>query len=141
MISRRVIDGLHSEALLLSDEARAYFDAVAAAPPVELDPLQRVRLSCESLRITTRLMHVLAWLLNQRAINEGELSEMSDARRLGDASSSDAEALTGLPEEAKALAAASMELHARIARLDAGLDATPGASPALDLLDRLKNAL
>jgi regulator of CtrA degradation len=35
----------------------------------------RIALSCEALRTTTRMMHAIAWLLNQRAYFSGELSE------------------------------------------------------------------
>ena len=39
------------------------------------EDLARIALSCEALRTTTRMMHAIAWLLNQRAYFAGELSE------------------------------------------------------------------
>ncbi|WP_174280580.1 DUF1465 family protein, partial [Sphingomonas bacterium] len=72
-LHRRLIDALHMEALLLADEARDYFDEVGRAERDRLAPLARIGFSCESLKVTTRLMHVIAWLLTQRAVQAGEL--------------------------------------------------------------------
>ena len=72
-ISRRLVDSLYVEAMLLADEARGYFDAAGRADRDDLPPLLRVGFSCESLRVTTRLMHVIAWLLVRRALASGEI--------------------------------------------------------------------
>mgnify|MGYP002039478373 CR=1 FL=1 len=42
---------------------------------VSIPPLRRA-LECEGLKATTRIMHVLAWLLNHRAFLAGQLSEV-----------------------------------------------------------------
>ena len=65
---------------MLADEARSYFDTGGRDDRLSLDPLDRVGFSCESLKVTTRLMHVIAWLLTQRAVAAGELSR-AQARR------------------------------------------------------------
>lgn len=120
-VHRRLIDGLYVEAMLLADEARSYFDDGGRAERETLSPIARVSFSCESLKVTTRLMHVIAWLLTQRAVLAGELTEMQamePSRRLGSAPSSDAETLATLPEEARHLIGASLELHRRVALLD-----------------------
>ncbi len=112
---------------------------------MQLDPIVRVGFSCESLKITTRLMHVIAWLLTQRAVEAGELSAGqagSTARRLGEAPESDEALLAQLPEPALALVRASRDLYARIERLDrGGASAAPQASPARSLLSRLERSL
>ena len=59
--------------MLLADEARSYFEGRARVDRDALDPWMRVGFSCESLKVTTRLMHVIAWLLARRAVAEGEL--------------------------------------------------------------------
>ena len=73
-LTPKLIDGLYVEAMVLADEARSYFDTLGRDDRLALDPLDRVGFSCESLKVTTRLMHVIAWLLTQRAVAAGELS-------------------------------------------------------------------
>ena len=62
-LTPKLIDGLYVEAMVLADEARSYFDTGGRDDRLALDPLDRVGFSCESLKVTTRLMHVIAWLL------------------------------------------------------------------------------
>lgn len=143
-IERRLIDSFYTEAMLLADEARSYFDEAGREEREALSPMTRVAYSCESLKVTTRLMHVIAWLLTQRAVHAGELSPgqaVEPSRRLGDAPSTAPEALADLPAQARALIAASADLYRRVARLDAAQDARePAASPARSILDRLATA-
>lgn len=141
----RLVNSLYTEAMLLADEARAYFDHQGREDRETLDPLGRVTLSCESLKITTRLMHVLAWLLTERAIELGQMDAEEAAaasRRLGDATASDATEIEGLPKPALALIEASQDLYARVRRLEGDVPeiSVPVASPALRLLDRLERA-
>jgi regulator of CtrA degradation len=143
-LTPKLIDSLYTEAMLLADESRAYFDKQGRDQRLALDPLSRVGFSCESLKVTTRLMHVVAWLLTQRAMEAGELSREasgSSARRLGEPIESDPVQLDKLPETALALVHASQELYARVKRLEQGSTATePQASPARSLLSRLERA-
>lgn len=118
---RRVIDTLYIDAMVLADEARSYFDEGGRVDREALDPMARVSFSCESLKVTTRLMHVIAWLLTQRAVDAGEMSprEACDpSRRLGPAPLSEAAAVAALPASARLLIAASADLYARVLRLD-----------------------
>lgn len=141
---RRLTDSLYTEAMLLADEARSYFDEAGRAERESLDPLVRVGFSCESLKVTTRLMHVIAWLLTQRAVDAGELRErdaLDPSRRLGDAPMFDANLIGALPPRARALVAASADLHRRVALLDQAQAANDlGASPVHNLHDRLSLA-
>lgn len=140
----RLVSSLYTEAMVLADEVRAYFDHQGREDREGLDPVARVTLSCESLKITTRLMHVLAWLLTERAIELGQMEAdeaAASARRLGDAAPSDAGSVEGLPAPAIALIDASQDLYARVRRLEAEVpEAASGVSPALSLLDRLERA-
>ncbi|PCD02595.1 hypothetical protein COC42_14435 [Sphingomonas spermidinifaciens] len=142
---RRLIDSLYTEAMLLADEARDYFDESGRADRDALAPLARVSFSCESLKITTRLMHVIAWLLTQRAVMAGELSAvdaLDGSRRLGDAPASEPAAVETLPPRARSLVEASSRLHWRVAQLDtAQASVTPAASPARVMIERLARAL
>ncbi len=143
-LHRRLVDALYVEAMLLADEARAYFDEAGRAEREALDPLIRVSFSCESLKVTTRLMHVIAWLLTQRAVQSGELrahDALDPSRRLGDAPVTDQILLDLLPTRARNLVESSAELHRRVARFDLAQDA-PGAitSPALSMQIMLANS-
>ncbi len=145
MLARRLTDGLYVEAMLLADEARTYFDGGAGAMvPAALNPFDRVLFSCESLKVTTRLMHVIAWLLTQRAVEAGELSAdtaRAPSRRLGPQVESDHRALERLPESARALIAATIDLYRRVERLDHSLDVAEAApSPARALLGQLQRS-
>jgi regulator of CtrA degradation len=144
-LTPKLVASLYTEAMLLADEARSYFDRQGRDDRDRLDPIVRVSFSCESLKVTTRLMHVIAWLLTQRAVEAGELSPLqarSPARRLGEAPGTDESLLPRLPEEAVGLIAASRDLYARVQRLDAsgGEAAMPQPSPARSLLSRLERS-
>src|SRR5690348_2359305 len=73
-LSEPIIETLYCEALVLADEVRAAFD-LSPRPVSVNEDLVRIALSVEGLRTTTRMMHILAWLLNHRAFFTGELSE------------------------------------------------------------------
>src|SRR5688500_10255173 len=121
-LSPTIVEALYYEALNLADEARAAFD-LSGRPTAasEDEDLARIALSCEALRTTTRMMHAIAWLLNQRAYFAGELSEFQLRRhgrlppRQGD-TSPDNIALLG-PELAD-LIERTQRFYARIERLD-----------------------
>lgn len=140
-LHRRLIDSLYVESMVLADEARSYFDRGARIEREALDPLGRVTFSCESLKVTTRLMHVIAWLLTQRAVDAGELNQrdaLDPARRLGDAPLTEPAVLARMPADAAALIEASIDLHRRIARLDdAQAEDQPTDSPVQHLQARL----
>jgi regulator of CtrA degradation len=140
-IHARLIDSLYTEAMVLADDARGYFDLHGTDDRHGLDPIDRVSFSCESLKVTTRLMHVIAWLLTQRAVLTGELPErdaMDHSRRLGSAPVTDPALLDRLPPAAAALVSASIDLHRRVARIEEGRTGKRApASPARAMMERL----
>jgi len=145
-LTPKLVASLYTEAMLLADEARSYFERQGRDDRDGLDPIVRVSFSCESLKVTTRLMHVIAWLLTQRAVEAGELSPLqarAPTRRLGEAPETDEALLPKLPAEAVALIGASRDLYARVQRLDAtGAEGSaPQPSPARSLLSRLERSL
>src|SRR5918997_749556 len=79
-ITARLIDALYTEAMLLADEARSYFDQAGRNDRDGLDPFAKVGFACESLKVTTRIMHIVAWLLTQRALESGEIPLMAGRR-------------------------------------------------------------
>jgi regulator of CtrA degradation len=120
-IHRRLIDALYTESMVLADEARAYFDEMGRNERDTLDAMTRVVFSCESLKVTTRLMHVIA---------------------LGKAPETDSAAFDVMPPAAQGLIAASQDLYRRVARIDTAQDeeAPVPVSPARRMLDRLAHA-
>ncbi len=144
-ITSRLIDSLYTESMLLADEARSYFDDAGRDDRATLEPFARVGFACESLRVTTRIMHIVAWLLTQRAIESGEIP-MRDGRRretrLGHAQESDPAVVSQLPESAQKLINASSDLYARVHRIDEGnVETEIPQSPARALMGRLERGL
>ena len=144
-LTSRLVDSLYVEAMLLADEARAYFDDIGRGDRDSLNPMDRVSFACESLKVTTRLMHVIAWLLTRRAMDAGEIDGATASRsslRLGAAAETVLPLEDSIPEQARQLIEASIDLYARVKRLDDGLYASaPAPSPARSLLNRLERSL
>lgn len=126
----RLVDRLYAEAMLITDEARSYFDGYGIEERDRLDVVSRLTFSCESLKITTRMTHIIAWLLMQRAWCRAERGggaisdDGTDMSRhalalspLGPADRSDEHALSLLPQQAQCLVRESMSLYARVERL------------------------
>ncbi|MEL6878734.1 MAG: DUF1465 family protein [Pseudomonadota bacterium] len=139
-LSQPIIEALYSEALLLADDVRAVFAVGTKEPTMGEDDSVRLALSIEGLKTTTRMMHILAWLLNQRAYFSGELSE-NQVRRHGelpDDRPTDPKQLAMLEPATRELIEETARLHMRISRLDdawrQGLEA---ASPARAFQDRI----
>jgi regulator of CtrA degradation len=141
-ITPRLIDSLYTEAMILADEARAYFDEAGRDDRQSLEPFARVGFACESLKVTTRIMHIVAWLLTQKAVETGEIRSSAGGRperRLGHANDSDPLVVGQLPEAAQRLITASTDLYSRIQRLDEGqMIDEPVPSPARALMGRLE---
>ena len=131
---------LYAEAMLLADEARACFDRSYDAG--HLSPEISVAFSCESLKVTTRLMHSIAWLLNQKALRAGEITEseaQNETNNLGYAPASDGPMVLQFPLEAQALIGASEELYYRLKRFSEKMRArVPQASEPRAMRERLR---
>ena len=146
-ITPKLVEQLYVEAMSLADEARSYFDRDGQEDRSKLDPVTRVAFSCESLKVTTRLMHVVSWLLVRKAIQAGEMTEeeaQTPERRLGRAADSndDMLRLAKLPPRARQIIDTSRDLYERVHRLDEQLGRpVSGDSPARALLGRLEASL
>lgn len=132
----------------MADEARSYFDRKAGTERDRFDVMTRLSFTCESLKVTTRLMHVIAWLLTQKAWQRGEISDeaMRDPKyQLGAASETDPVVLERMPEAARELVLGSQALYDRVLRLQRQQEAPvadgEAMSPALGLLQRLERSI
>lgn len=131
-LSRPIIESLYTEALVLADEVRAVFALGMGDLTENAGDDMRLALSGEGLKATTRMMHVLAWLLNQRAYFSGDLTEnqLRQHSKLPEDREPDPEALIMLEIPTRELIDDTVQLHRRIARLDRawrdGFEARPG---------------
>ena len=141
-LSRPIIESLYSEALLLADEVRATFALGMGDVAPDASDRLRLALSSEGLKATTRMMHVLAWLLNQRAYFAGELSDsqLRSHGRLPDDRPSNEDDLDLMEQPTRELIEETIRLHRRISRLDQAwadeFDAQPVVHSMRARLDR-----
>jgi regulator of CtrA degradation len=113
----------YDETIALLYEARNYVAATRRPGPVEAST-DRLRVSCETMRLTARLTQVLAWLLGQKAVHAGEITmeqlveehqpliEVAVCMEDGEAQ------VDGLPSALRELLDRTHRLYIRVARLD-----------------------
>ena len=143
-LSRPIIESLYSEALLLADEVRSAFALGMGETAPDTGDNIRLALSAEGLKATTRMMHILAWLLNQRAYFSGEMNESQLRRhgRLPDDRASREEDLELLEPATRALINDTISMHRRIARPDQAGGEHFNARPAVhNMHERLGRVL
>tara|TARA_R110002033_G_scaffold7470_2_gene27351 strand:- start:80 stop:535 length:456 start_codon:yes stop_codon:yes gene_type:complete len=144
LLTVKLMDALYTEAMVLADEARSYFESGRFNEDSGDDVNLAVSFSCESLKVTTRLMHCIAWLLNQKAVHSGELTEgeaWNHDRALGYAPATDRLMVDRFPEEARQIIVASEELFQQLQRLSARLQQEMEAESAVqDMFRRLENS-
>lgn len=116
--------GTYDEAFDLLVEARNYVERHVPAFKYSDDPPDPVAMTKETLRLTSRLTQVMAWLMAQRALQDGEIGAdefVEDKYRLEghDICLKRAfEDLEELPEGLNDLMSRSYELYSRVMRLD-----------------------
>ncbi len=143
-LSAKLAESFYTEAMLLADEMRSYFDREGRDERDDLSPQGRVQFACESLKATTRLMHVIAWLATRRALDSGELDDGQvgpQDRALTEVTASEPDVLGAMPTTARKLILAGIDLYERVGRLADGIEAPITiASPARALFRRLEGA-
>lgn len=114
----------YNEAISIVHQAADYFENRGHAEKLKLNEEDSLTYTAESLRMTTRLTQVMAWLFVQRAIAAGELEE-EEARKPNRRLSGHATCLPeepadtdGLPSDFQTLLNSSEGLFRRVARLD-----------------------
>lgn len=144
LITPKLLDALYTESMVLADEARSYFESGRFNDECLDDATLPVAFSCESLKVTTRLMHCIAWLLNQKALHGDELNEgeaWNHNRELGYAAASDGPVVALFPEEAQQIINASEELFQRLQRLSIRLEYQEIVEPPVhDMFRRLQTS-
>lgn len=114
---------LFKDGMALVEETAAYLDGAGRDEAKKLPRLAALGYASESMRLTTRLMQIASWLLLQRAVNEGELTQAeaaSDKRRtrISWQTPRNGGGAEGLPEKLVELIEASVRLQERISRFD-----------------------
>lgn len=115
----------YDETLGLMVEARNYMAYVERRERERIGLVTGLRMSCEAMRVTSRLTQVMAWLMMQRAVHEGEVPQheaLSDANRLSGAEVCLDDTFSAdetLPGGLRSLLDRSFRLYQRIVRLEA----------------------
>jgi regulator of CtrA degradation len=112
----------YDEALGLLVAARDYVALSERPHRSRPEIAERLRLCCETMRMTARLTQIMAWLMAQKAIHAGEMTQdelahtqepLADIRICMDPGQ-----IEGLPKPLIGLLQRSHSLYLRIARLD-----------------------
>ena len=112
------------EGMSLVEETANYLDGPGRQDARALDRHGSIAYATESMRLTTRLMQLASWLLLQRAVSAGELTEddaVKEKTRINLEEIGPGTTLTSedqLPDSLKDLVERSLTLHQRVMRLD-----------------------
>jgi regulator of CtrA degradation len=113
------------------EEAAAYLDGPGREEAKTLTRMPALAYANESMRLTTRLMQLASWLLIQRAVIEGEMTQPQATQqfakvKLGEKDRGfDAGSLEGLPIQLQDLSARSLRLQKRVMHIDTLLNTRP----------------
>ena len=141
---------LFREGMDLVEQTAAYLDGDGRSEAKALERSVSLTYATESMRLTTRLMQLASWLLLHRAVKEGEMT-LTQANRektkvkLSAADPGPVDMVSKLPEQLQQLIARSMDLQARVRRLDTTIhapapDRSSIGNPLGPQLNRLKAA-
>ena len=122
--SATFFNGTYDETMALLIEARNYIAYHESGDHRHLPPHVRLQIAYESMRVTSRLTQVMAWLLAQKAVHAGEITQeqaaseefaLSGGEICSDGSGPENE---DLPSGLRSLLERSHRLYMRVARLD-----------------------
>ncbi|NIA70527.1 DUF1465 family protein [Pelagibius litoralis] len=119
-------DSTFEEALALTREAREYLTNRDPGERKEMSPGDRMAMSCETMRLTSRLTQIMAWLMVQKAVHAGEMTREEarapefrlSGKAVCEETSPPVEGVT-LQPRLNELLDRSHRLYERVARLDA----------------------
>jgi regulator of CtrA degradation len=115
---------IFKEGMGLVEETANYLDSQGRVDSRALDRPATIAYATESMRLTTRLMQLASWLLLQRAVGSGEVSELDASREKSRVSLTDigeGNKIPGsenLPDGLVELVGRSLRLHERIVVID-----------------------
>lgn len=135
------------EGMGMVEETADYLDGPGRLDSRLLDRAGAVAYATESMRLTTRLMQMASWLLLQRALQAGEITQddaQAEKRRISLEEVGPGGPISGaesLPEGLKSLVERSLRLHERILLLDRSIQAGPQPEAAANEVGRQLDAL
>jgi regulator of CtrA degradation len=118
-------DKVFKEGMGLVEETANYLDGQGRVDSRVLDRPGTIAYATESMRLTTRLMQLASWLLLQRAVASGEVTESDASREKTRVNLSEIGAgnqipgAENLPEGLIELVTRSLRLHERVLKMDA----------------------
>jgi regulator of CtrA degradation len=127
MVSSSGFKVLFSDGMKLVEETASYLDGEGRTHANALSRMGALAYASESMRLTTRLMQMTSWLLLQRAVNEGELTQEEAIIEHGKVRMKPQDTVRGdemlslLPDALQELIARSLNMQNRIMKLDAVL--------------------
>ena len=138
LASSEAFKSLFKEGMGLVESSAAYLDGPGRVEAKNLPRMEALSYASESMRLTTRLMQIASWLLLQRAVNEGEMTQSQAAAEKHKVKlsrqelASDAVTFARLPQALQDLCRQSLRLQARVIHLDELLyrPKDPAAAPA-----------
>jgi regulator of CtrA degradation len=143
-------DRIFKEGMGLVEETANYLDGQGRVDSRALDRPGTIAYATESMRLTTRLMQLASWLLLQRAIGAGEITEQDAQRDKSRVNlheigrGNDIPGAEKLPDGLLDLVSRSLRLHERVMAMDGKISAKPEAAanenPVANQLDQLARA-
>ena len=124
LVSSTAFKALFREGMALVEETASYLDGPGRIESKGLPRTAALAYATESMRLTTRLMQLASWLLLQRAVNEGEMTQVQARQEKGKmklaslAPEPEEATLALLPEALTDLIRQSLRLQTRIQHLD-----------------------
>jgi regulator of CtrA degradation len=119
-----LLDKVYDDVYALLLEARGYMAYIAPMLRERMQPDDRLFVTYQSTRLTSRLLEMMSWLMAQKAIHNREISAL-EARNQGFIISNDAicgrsdeETSTTIPEGLRSMLKRSATIYERLARLD-----------------------
>lgn len=142
-VRRAQIENLYCEAMLLVDEAQHVFERDRGRLTLRSDPEFAVDAMTEAMLTMSRLSHVMAWLLHQRAmIAQDPTAQIGDiATILDDVIPADWSICQYLPESIRQVTIASERLVERLIRLDNMSTEEPISVPVHHMMAQLRARL
>src|ERR1700734_4483628 len=128
LASSQVFATLFRDGMALVEETASYLDGSGRQESKKLERSAGLTYATESMRLTTRLMHLASWLWLLRAVKEGEMtlaqaSKEKSKVRLAACEPGDAKSIPLLPVRLQELIARSTKLQGEVRRLDANMHA------------------
>lgn len=143
-------DRVFSEGMELVERTAAYLDNQGRADARKLKPPVSLTYATESMRLTTRLLELAAWLLIRRSLKNGEITpEDAVAKRArlklgGSGRPTHISQFDALPATLRGLIEESFQLTDRIIQLDRAIDPietnTAGPNPVADQRAQIERA-